>query len=336
MPDFFDHELIKRLKNFITPGTKPGAQEDNSGLLKRERIVVFIGAYIMAVSLWFIVNLSSSFSIDINVPIELGNVPEGMALTEEMPEFVQVGVSGDGWQLMNLYSDPPTVVINIEEQEVNLFDQVRQRLNYLQSIDIAKVQPLVLTVDLEPKVSKKVPVQINTDLTFRNRFGIVGTPQISPDSITVIGAQSKIESINEWVVRDTLRMNDIREDISRTISLQDTAGVIVLSEEEINFTADVSEFTEGETIVYIETTGLPRGQNVNYNPSSITIKYDVPIEQFAEVESINPYRAYVPYSKIIDDSTGLVTPDIEQTAEQYELILRTFRPRAVSYFTVLN
>jgi YbbR domain-containing protein len=336
MADITENEIIKRIKSFLTPGTKPGAEETEARFIRRERVIVFIAAYIMAISLWFIVNLSGSFSININIPVEPGNVPDNMALTEELPEFVQVSISGDGWQLLNLYNDPPTVVINIEENEINLFDQVRQRLSYLQDIDIAKVQPLLLSVNMEPKVSKRVPVKINTDITFQNRFGLVGEPVFSPDSITITGAQSKISDINEWEVQDTLKLASVREDISVSLALEDSEGVIELSETEIIYEANVSEFTEGETTVYIRTRDLPRGQNVNYNPSSVTIKFDVPIEQFAEVEKVRLYEVYVPYSKILEDETGFVTPDVEQTAEQFELRLRSFQPKAVAYFTVLN
>ncbi|MEX2605470.1 MAG: CdaR family protein [Gracilimonas sp.] len=336
MPDFSDNKILNRIKNYLKPGTKPGVEETEVKFLRREKIVVFIGAYIMAVSLWFIVNLSGSFSININIPVEPGNLPEDMALTEEFPEFVQASISGDGWQLLSLYNDPPRVIINIEDREINMFDQVRQRLSYLQGIDIAKVQPLLLSVNMESKASKKVPVILNTQLSFQNRYGLVGKPVITPDSVTITGAQSNIRNIEQWEVKDTLRLSNVRDDISATLQLTEKVGVIEISENEINFEADVSEFTEGETTVYIRTRNLPRGQNVNYNPSSVTIRFDVPIEQYSEVEKIRPYEVYVPYSKILEDSTGFVTPDIQQTAEQYELRLRSFQPKAVAYFTVLN
>jgi YbbR domain-containing protein len=191
-------------------------------------------------------------------------------------------------------------------------------------------------MEMESKVSKKIPVILNTDINFQNRYGMIGEPVISPDSIVITGAASRVAEIDQWVIEDTLRLKDVRNDISRKIGLQEHTGVIELSETEIQFNADISEFTEGETTVYINTRGLPRGQNVTYNPASVTITYDVPIEQFAEVEKLQPYQAYVSYSKILEDSTGYVTPDIELVEPGYELRLRNFKPKAVAYFTVIN
>ncbi|MEX2363382.1 MAG: CdaR family protein [Balneolaceae bacterium] len=295
-----------------------------------------MAAFIMALSLWLIVNLNGSFNIDLNIPVEPTNLPENMALTETFPEFVQVGISGDGWQLFSLYNDPPSISITVDEGDINLFEQVRQRLSYLQGVDISKVQPLLLSVDMEPKISKKVPVKLHTRLSFQNRYGVIGSPKIIPDSITVTGAESLVGDIEEWQIKDTLKLAEIRENIMETISLEKARPLVELSIEEIIYTAEVSEFTEGETTVYIRTRNLPRGQNINYNPSSVTIKYDVPLKQYAEVSRIKPYEVYVPYSKIIEDSSGFVTPDIEQTAEEFELRLRSFQPKAVAYFSVLD
>ncbi|HKK26406.1 MAG TPA: hypothetical protein VJ941_12310, partial [Gracilimonas sp.] len=79
MADFFNHPLVTQLKDLFKFGTRPGSDEEEVTFLRREKVIVFIGAYIMAVALWFIVNLSGSYSIDVNLPVEPGNVPEDMA-----------------------------------------------------------------------------------------------------------------------------------------------------------------------------------------------------------------------------------------------------------------
>lgn len=308
----------------------------DSRAARRERIAVYIVAFLMALSLWFIVNLNNDYRITINIPVETGEIPEEMALVDGLPEFLQVEVSGDGWKLVSLYNNPPEIPIDVVEGEVNLFDQVRQRFNVEQDVNVIKVQPLIIDIALEPKISKKIPIRLATDLSFVDRYGLVSEPEFKPDSLTITGAASQIEEINEWIIEDTLFLENVREDVDQLVSVSSTDPLLEVDVDEIRFSANVSEFTEGEVSVYIRTRGLPRGSIINYNPSIVTIRFDVPIEQYAEVQRQRPYEVYVPYQEILEDSTGFVTPDIELVATQYNIKLRSFQPKAVAYFSVLD
>ena len=139
-----------------------------------------------------------------------------------------------------------------------------------------------------------------------------------------------------FIVRDSLKLTGIRDDISERVELINTNPLIDLSLSEITYSANVSEFTEAEITALIRTRDLPRGQSITFNPSSVTIKYDVPLEQYAEISRIRPYEVFVPYQKIREDSTGFVTPEIELTASEYALKIRSFQPKAVAYFSVLD
>ena len=329
-------QISNRFNRVFKLGIPPGANENDVRAARRERVFVFVVAFMMALSLWFIVNLNGDYNITINVPLELGNIPDNMALVDDLPEFVQVDVSGDGWKLVSLYNNPPGVLVDVTEGEVNLFEQVRQRFSVEQDVSVLKVQPFLVNIALEEKITKRVPIRLNTDISFMNRYGLVGKPFISPDSLDVTGAASQIADFEEWVIEDTLRLRNVRADISQTLNLLPVDPLIEPSIDQVTFSANVSEFTEGEVSVYIRTRGLSRGQVINYNPSTVSIRYDVPIEQYAEVQSIRPYEVYVPYSEIQEDSTGFVTPDIELTATQYEIKLRSFQPKAVAYFSVVD
>lgn len=332
----FSEQVIERLKRTFKFGIPPGITEDDARSARRERIAVFVVAYIMAMSLWFIVNLNGDYNISINVPLESGNIPPDMALVEDLPEFVQVDVSGDGWKLVNLFNNPPSVQIDITEGEVNLFDQVRQRFTVEQDVSVLKVQPFLINIGLEPKISKKIPIRLHTDIQFMTRYGLIGDTKITPDSLTITGASSQVSDISEWVIPDTLILQDVRDDIQSTVTIESIDPLIEPSISEIILSANVSEFTEGETSVYIRTRGLPRGQVINYNPSAVLIRFDVPLEQYTEIQNTRPYEAYVPYSKIQRDSTGFVTPDIELIATQFQIKLRSFQPKAVAYFSVVD
>lgn len=326
--------ILERIKLFFKVRTPNPDQDIRSK--RRERIAVFVIAYIMALSLWFIVNLNGDYRITINIPIEVGAIPQDMALAEGLPEFLEVEVSGDGWKLVNLYSNPPEIPIDVIEGEVNLFDQVRQRFTVEQDVSVLKVQPLFISIGLEQKISKKIPIKLYSDLQFEDRYGLVSDPVFNPDSLTITGARSQINKIDYWMLSDTLSLSNVREDISQIIPITPKDPLIDYDVDQIRFLADVSEFTEGEVSVYIRTRNIPRGNIINYNPSTVTIRFDVPIEQYVEVQNLRPYEVYVPYQEIVEDSTGFVTPDIELVTTEYQIKLRSFQPKAVAYFSVLD
>src|SRR5699024_6695361 len=131
------------------------SNEDEIAGIGRERLVVFIVAFILAICLRFMVNLSQNYPLNIDIPLKKGMAPEDQALTKALPQMATVSISGEGWQLINLYNNPPPVTIDVTKQEVNLYDKVRQQLNAFSELSVQKVQPLILTLNLEERDSKK-------------------------------------------------------------------------------------------------------------------------------------------------------------------------------------
>jgi len=311
------------------------SDEDDIAGIGRERIVVFVVAMILAFCLWLMVNLSLVYNLNIDLPIKLGAVPTEQALAEDLPEEATVSVTGEGWKLINLYNNPPSINIDVSDTEVNLFDQVQQQMNAFSGISIQKVQPLILTVDLEKRISKTVPIRSRINISFEKQYNFVGKPTLRPDSVTIDGAASLIKGISSWPT-DSVQLSDVSKNLSRAISLKSPGELITLSHDEVQYSATVSQYTEGEAKVDIVTRNLSQGRLVSYSPSEITVKYDVPIDEYTEVRDQNPFGAFVMYQQIKQDSTGFVTPQIEQMANNNHIKIRSFQPRNVAYYMVLG
>lgn len=311
------------------------SNEDEIAGLGRERIIVFVVALILALALWMMVNLSRDYTLSLEFPIQLGSVPSEMALVEDIPNTATASVTGEGWKLINLYNNPPTINIDVNDARVNLFDQVQQQMNALPDVSIQKVQPQILTVKLDNRISRKVPVRSNVDVSFRDQYDFISLPEITPDSITINGAATIIESITQWAT-DSVQIRNVNTDISQVISLESSGNLISLSEDEVQYNANVAQYTEGEVKANITTRNLPPDRVVSYSPIAITIKYDVPIDQYTDLQDENPFNVYVPYQEILQDSTGFITPEIEETEERYYIKLRSFQPRRVAYYIVLE
>lgn len=68
----------------------------------------------------------------------------------------------------------------------------------------------------------------------------------------------------------------------------------------------------------------------------LTVTYDVPIDQYRLVEDQVPFNAWVTYEQILSDSTGFVTPELEISAKDLNLRLRSQQPSEVAYFIVMD
>jgi YbbR domain-containing protein len=311
------------------------SDEDDIAGVGRERIIVFIVAFILAFFLWLMVNLSRDFNLNIELPIQLGAVPSDKALVEDLPETATVSVSGEGWQLINFYNNPPSIDIDVSDTEVNLHDQVQQQMNALPNVDLQKVQPLILTVELEDRISKKVPIRPNVEVSFERQYGFVDSAEIKPGNVNITGAASLLREINEWPT-DSIQINNVSGDLSRAIPLQEPGELIQLSQNEVMYNAEVTQYTEGEAKVNISTRNFPQGRMVSFSPLSITVKFDIPIDEYPKVTDEELFNAFVTYSQIIEDSSGFVTPQIEQSTDDYHIKIRSFQPRRVAYFMILG
>lgn len=330
--------MLKKLKELIFPAAlyvEKDMKDEEAAYMTREKILVFGISFVLAFCLWFIVNLSRDFNITIELPLEIGNVPEEMALTSDPPSAASVGITGEGWKLISLYNNPPRIILDVDEENVDLFQKVQQQVSILSEVNITMVEPLNLNLSLEEKVSREVPVDVQVAINTRDRFGIVGEPVSYPDTVRISGASSIVENI-ESVTTRPVELEDVRQGREIDLVIENPAPGVSVIPGRISYRFEVAEFTEGEVRIPIRIRDLPPGQAVTYNPSTIVVRYGVPVDQYSEVQNTRPFTAYVDYSTIEEDTTGLVIPQVERVDDAYNVTLRSFQPRTVSYFRVVE
>lgn len=311
---------------------KPDAA-DSSHFENREKAIAFSVALFFALCLWFIVNLSRDFNVTIEVPIVLSNLPSDVTVSSEIPETASVVLTGEGWNLISVYTNPPRVLVNAESDEVNLAEQLRSQVGAFSDLNIVQVRPTQLLIQKERRVSRMLPVRNRTVLRFSDQFGRLSDPVISPDSVLATGAESILNELEYWDTAET-ELTNINQSIDRAIQLQSISGISV-EPSTVNLSMDVAEFTEAEIRVPIRTRNLPSGRAVSYNPSSILVRYDVPIHQFSEVQGVRLFNAFVDYSLIEEDDLGTISPDVEIVESDYHVRIRSFQPPRVSYFRII-
>jgi len=303
--------------------------------LSGRQIVIILVAILLAFLLWLVVNLNRTYTVDIKVPLNLGQVSANRALAEELPDYITASISGEGWNLLTVYRNPPHVFIEVSGEEVNLFEQVRRQLQTSSALSVQKVDPLYLRLHLEKKASKKVPVIARVETKFASQYNFLTPPDIQPDSITVSGAASIVSDIHFWLT-DSLKIKNIDESFSTEVPLKDAGPLITLSAQKVDFIAQVAQFTEGKVTVPVELRNAGAARNVIFSPQEVEITYLAPIEKFPSLKEKNIFSAYVTYQKLLQDTTGFVSPQIEQPADSLYLKVQQVQPSQVAYFNIVS
>lgn len=300
-------------------------------LQRRERITVFVVAWVIALILWFMVNLARNFTVTLPVKVTWGDIPSDKAPTSELPQSVDISVFGEGWQIMSIYNNRPMLFVDAVEGDVSLQELVLNQMNNYAQVTATRVSPSQISINLEDRISKKIPLQHRVDVKFRDKFDFVGAPKLRPDSVTISGAKSLIERIRVWET-NLLELTDIRADIKTEVSLREPEELISIDTEVIEYSATVSEYTGGEVRLLLRTRNLPPDREVSFSPAAITVKYDVPLTEYAASQEIIPFRAFVSFQEISADSSGFISPTISNVSDTLHIRLRSYYPRRVAYY----
>ena len=329
-------EFIENVRNWMRLPQSPGKQ-DQSNITRAERIVVFTVSCAVALALWLLINLGKDFTSTVEIPLEYGSFPDSLAPVERLPATTEVMFNGEGWQLLSLYGTPPRVQIDVEEgNTIDLEERIRAQMgNGGQTVRLTGANPSTIRVEMEEAINRKVPVRPRLDISFAPQYSTVGSLQIEPDSVTLFGARSMVESIPAWYPRRE-NLEDVESDFNLSVELEETADLLQLSQSEVMLSAEVQEFTEGQMRIPVEIEGVPQRQEVVLSPSFITLRYDVPIAQYNETQNEKYFRAFVRYAAVEADTTGYIEPQIMIDDAKYEIRLRSVAPSQLSYFLIVE
>lgn len=254
--------------------------------LREDRAVLMVCIGV-AFIFWLLVKLSQTYKVDKEVVFDF-NIPDEKALTILPPDDVEVELEGRGWDLMFDYFTKGKVVLFFDMNE-----QSRVRLNWLQlksliqknlsssEIKITEINYDNLSLSLEDRMKKMIPIQLDAELSFSPGYHLKKTIQLSPDSIFISGPESLISNIMEWRT-DSLILKDVQNSAERKISLRESAREIKLSQQTITAELDVEQFTEKSFFVKILQRNAP--DSIRIFPDRIKIYCLVGLSKYEEVE----------------------------------------------------
>lgn len=272
----------------------------------RHRGVAIAVCLLTSCLLWFVFSLQKTYSLSLDLPTAIVNLPPDRALTELPPKRVRVRVRGEGVSLFQLYYNRPVVPIDAAREVVNL-DTATPDLP--KNLTLEAVTPRSYAPRVDQRATRKVPIRLRTNVTVPPTHELVEPPRAVPDSVLVSGAASIVGELEYWPTF-SFEHKDLTDSLAVRIPLVDTlTGIVEKEIGQIRLVAVSKEFTGATRELEVILEGAPSTDKlVTLEPTTITVKYRVLLSDFRESLQAQDFFATVHYEDIRSDTTGRVKP----------------------------
>ncbi|WP_456437636.1 CdaR family protein [Psychroserpens sp.] len=273
--------------------------------------------------------LSKSYTETLTVGVTYINLPEDKVLTVDDNPEVNIIVSTYGFNLFGSYFYDKTVAIDLENDayiDKDTYVWIANRAlpnikkQFGKNFKIESIQPDTLNFAFGTLTVKKVPIKLNSSVTYASGYDSLKEMVLFPDSIKIIGSNTEIKAIN-YVETSDLNLSNIKENINTTISLKlpEEGHTLKLSQQEIVVTSEVQKFTEGTLEILVEINNLPSDIQINYFPKSINVSYEVSLSDYKSIKSTD-FKIECDYLEIKASNNSFFTPKFKRVPENVKRV----------------
>lgn len=300
---------------------------------RQRRAIAIVLSIVVAFLLWFTFKLREQYLVVIEMPIEVVRLPEDRALSALPPQVARVALQGIGVELLRLGRNPPVLMIDAAAgPTIDMFVAASESPRLPPGVTVQSVSPPVIHLQLDPRISRRVPVRLEQRVAPARDYDFLGPPRFSPDSVTVSGSRAVVSPLESFPTAP-LVLENVRETIVTRVPLSDTLrGLVRTDVMAVEVTVPVGPFTEGRREIPVRVEGAPPGgREVALLPSTVQAVFRVPLDQYQRAMRAQDFYAFVPYEIVAADATGSVQPIVHLPAE---LTIRDVRlePRRVRYW----
>ncbi|MBE0598858.1 MAG: YbbR-like domain-containing protein [Desulfuromonadales bacterium] len=173
-----------------------------------------------AIVLWFFVMGERKLEVGFQVPLQLENIPVGLMVANEVPNLIDVRISGPRTVLMNLQPSDIRLAVDLKELQpgVTSFKRLEERLNIPSALKVTRLSPSFVDVKLERIRQKSVAVRPVFSGTPAPGYQL-GAIQASPSTVSIEGAESELKDVPD-VTTEPIEVEGVRESFTLMVPLQ--------------------------------------------------------------------------------------------------------------------
>ena len=262
-----------------------------------------------------IVKLTKVYTKNISYKINLTEIPDDKIIINQSADSLKLTISSFGFDFIKYYLSNQT--INISSKDILDNSQsyvITQPNNYSQidnfinpDFELVSINFDSIFFDYDKLGTKNVPVVLNSSINFSQGFDYFKDFNLLPDSISVIGSEKALNSINLINTKE-LVLDDIKSSVTQNLELDiSNTNNLKYSDKSVKIFIDVEKSTESILNLPVSIINIPTDININYYPKTIKVSFSVSLDNYQKYSS-EDFKIICDFNEISQD--GKLTAEI--------------------------
>ncbi len=257
---------------------------------ERRRLSGFFTCLVIAVVAWVLTNLSSPNPYTVKMVVNFTNTPLRRSFRPLQSDTVDVTLQGTGWNLLfsSMNLENRAITVNLKNLDTHNFVVLASQLKALNDKrpadrQIISINPDTLYFDFSSRSVKRVPIQLQYRIGFRQQFGIADRIALRPDYVTVSGPASEIDKITAWKT-DSLVVQNVEGPLTQNVRLQGVSEPnMSIYPKQVQVRVPVDEFTEKTVEVPVKLVNNKNYYNIKIVPQKVKVTFMVALSRYGKV-----------------------------------------------------
>ncbi|MFZ2088134.1 MAG: CdaR family protein [Desulfobaccales bacterium] len=238
----------------------------------------------LAVALWLAVGGEERTETNLNIQLELLNLPPDLIVTNEVPSHIQVRVSGPRGLIRSLTQSRLSHPLDLAGIKAGrqTFSLGPGSFNFPRGVQITRVQPNPLILTLTPTVTRTLPIQ-PVVLGLPPEGFEVKSVKTRPNTVTVKGPESELEDL-KFLPTVPLDLTNLTRSttLSTDINFKDL-NISMVNQVPILADVDISPKPLKRTLADIPVTAQPGPAKLS--PDKVAVTIEGPFTQVSNLEA---------------------------------------------------
>jgi len=219
----------------------------------RRNWVLKLISLVFAVWLWAFVNLGErDAEKTLVLPLELGNIPQALIVTNPVGDSVDVRIKGPRTLLGTVQEQDQAIRLDLSSVRTGRtsFRIEPDMLSLPRGVRAVRVSPSQVILDIERIVEKQLPVTIDFGDSIPSGYR-VSRSDVDPAAVTVRGPENEVD---RWksIRTQPVYLPPVEGEVVRTVRLDNPGDLTLLAPERVDLTVELEEVIGSQQLRGVE------------------------------------------------------------------------------------